>query len=101
MHIDPCSSICDWPVQFLPTESPLLEKAVARDVSVDFEGVPTRVMMAEHLCAIALQTGRPKDFARLLAFVESGALNVDAFDDVLERHRLVDAWAKFKWRYLT
>lgn len=30
-------------------------------------------MTAEHPCAIALQAGRPEDFTRLLAFVESEA----------------------------
>lgn len=60
-----------WPVQFLPAESPLLTEAVRQATAVDFEGVPTRVMTAEHLMAIALQTGRAKDFSRILAFVES------------------------------
>lgn len=92
--------IRSWPVQFLPAESPLLKEAVEQAVTVDFEGVPARVMTAEHLCAIALQTGRAKDFTRLLAFVESGVLKAEALSAVLERHQLVDAWAKFEARYL-
>jgi hypothetical protein len=57
-------------------------------------------MKAEHLCAIALQTGRSKDFTRLLTFLESGTLEAEAFDAVLVRHGLVDAWARFEERFL-
>jgi hypothetical protein len=39
--------------------------------------------------AIALQTGRPKDKARLLQFIESGTLSADRFqNNILERHAL-------------
>ena len=64
--------IGNWPVQFLPAETPLLREAVEQARTHDYEGVSTRVMSAEHLMAIALQTGRAKDFARLVAFVEAG-----------------------------
>ena len=94
-------SVCGWPVQFLPAESPLLKEAVEQAVTVDFEGVPTRVMTAEHLAAIALQTGRAKDFARLVAFVESGTLTADQLTDILARHDLADAWNRFEAKYLT
>ena len=35
-------------------------------------------MTAEHLMAIALQTGRAKDQARLIMFVEAGIADTDA-----------------------
>jgi hypothetical protein len=57
-----------WPVQFLLPNNELKREAVAEAVSTAVEGVPTRVMSAEHLAAIALQTGRAKDHIRLLQF---------------------------------
>jgi hypothetical protein len=78
----------------------LLKEAVEQAVTVDFEGVPTRVMTAEHLAAIALQTGRAKDFARLVAFVESGVLAPAKLTDILARHHLTDAWSRFETKYL-
>jgi hypothetical protein len=81
------SGVIGWPVQFLPAESPLLKEAVEQAVTVDFEGVPTRVMTAEHLAAIALQTGWAKDFTRLLAFVESGTLAADNLTEILVSHQ--------------
>ena len=65
--------VAGWPVQFLPPTGPLVEEALAKAVPVDVEGIPARVFTAEHLAAIALQTGRAKDKARLLQFIETGA----------------------------
>ncbi|MEI8341971.1 MAG: hypothetical protein WCH43_10610 [Verrucomicrobiota bacterium] len=89
-----------WPVQFLPAETPLLREAVNEAQEIDFERVPARVMTAEHLMAVALQTGRPKDFARLVAFMESKVADAARLNDILERHRLTDAWQRFEQRYL-
>ena len=93
-------NVCGWPVQFLPAESPLLREAVEQAVTVDFEGVPTHVMTAEHLTAIALQTGRGKDFSRILAFIESGRLDEAKLSAILRTHTLATAWANFETKYL-
>ncbi len=52
--------IADWPVQFLPATSPLLEEALRDAATIDVDGVPACVFTAEHLAAIALQTGARK-----------------------------------------
>src|ERR1700751_684272 len=59
------------PVQFLPAAGSLIEEGAERDVEIDVAGTPARVFTAEHVAAIALQTGRAKDKARLLQFVET------------------------------
>ena len=56
--------IAGWPVQFLPPTGPLVEEALAQVATVNVAGTPARVFTAEHLAAIALQTGRAKDKAR-------------------------------------
>src|SRR5678815_1732287 len=53
--------VAGWPVQFLPTGTPLVDEALNGAVVHDVEGTPTRVFTAEHLAAIALQLGRAKD----------------------------------------
>ena len=53
--------IADWPVQFVSPTGPPVEEALAEAVEVEVEQIKTRVFTAEHLAAIALQTGRPKD----------------------------------------
>lgn len=92
--------ITDWPVRFLPPTGPLVEEALEEAVEVDVEEIRTRVFIAEHLAAIALQTGRPKDKARLLQFIESGALSPERFENILERHALAGNWRKFEQQFL-
>ena len=92
--------IADWPVQFLPPTSPLVEEALAEAVIVNVGGAPARVFTAEHLAAVALQTGRAKDKARLLQFVESDAIDMTRFIAILTRHALLDPWGVFERTFL-
>jgi hypothetical protein len=91
----------DWPVQFLPAESALLKEAVEQAREIDFEGVAARVMTAEHLMAIALQTGCGKDYARLVTFVEFRVADEAKLQEILERHGLTAAWKRFEQNYLS
>src|ERR1019366_4447173 len=92
--------IADWPVQFLPPTGPLVEEALAEAGEADVDGVAARVFSAEHLAAIALQTGRAKDKARLLQFIEEGALDTARFQEIVRRYDLVDAWTKLERQFL-
>jgi hypothetical protein len=92
--------VAGWPVQFLPPGTPLVEEALKESVERDVEGTAVRVFTAEHLAAIALQTGRAKDKARLLQFVEAGALDAARFQAILSRHDLVDRWRQFERQFL-
>lgn len=89
-----------WPVQFLTPGHPLGEEALAEAVETEVEAVPTRVMTAEHLTAIALQLGRAKDHVRVLQFVESGVLNSGRFQSILNRHSLQGKWELFQRKFL-
>ena len=89
-----------WPVQFLPPTGPLVEEAIAGARETDVEGERTYVFSAEHLVAIALQTGRAKDKARILQFAEAGVLDQQRLNDILKRHRLLDRWERFERQFL-
>jgi hypothetical protein len=84
-----------WPVQFIPTYNPLVAEAVEQAVEIKFKGAPTRVLGAEHLVAIMLQTGREKDYARAARFLEEGVVNVGRLTDILSRYALTDKWREF------
>ena len=90
----------DWPVQFLPPRNPLEQEALAEAVETDIEGVRTWVMTAEHLVAIALDTGRAKDYARIVQFVEEDAVDADKLNRLLAQHGLGPKWERFKHKYL-
>jgi hypothetical protein len=92
--------VAGMPVQFLPPASPLVEEALAEAVEKDIEGTAVRVFTAEHLAAIALQVGRGKDKARVVQFVEEGALDMPLFETILSRHGLIDRWEQFRHQFL-
>lgn len=89
-----------WQVQFLPPGDALGEEALAQAIETKVDAVPTWVMTAEHLVALALQLGRPKDFTRILQFIEAGVLNPNKLDQVLVRHGLLAKWERFGDRFL-
>lgn len=92
--------IGSWPVQFLPPTGPLIEDAIANAVTVTFDGLTATVFTAEHLAAIALQTGRAKDKARLVQFWEEGVLDMGRFLALLQKFELSAKWARFKETFL-
>lgn len=89
----------DWPVQFLPAHSALEQEALAQAVETEVEGVRTRVLSAEHLVAIALKTGRAKDYARIVQFFDQDAVDAHKLNRILRRHELADKWEKFARKY--
>jgi hypothetical protein len=92
--------IDDWPVQFLPPANELEKEAITDALPTVIEDVATRVMSPEHLVAIALQTGRSKDYIRILQFVEHDAVDIGKLQGILERHNLTAKWDNFKRKYL-
>ena len=92
--------VAEWPVQFLVPASPLELEAVARATRAEVEETSTWVMRAEHLVAIALQTGRIKDYNRILQFLELKKPDPTRLRDILERHALIQKWQQFEGRYL-
>lgn len=78
----------NWPVQILPAYKPLIEEALRESVKVEFSGVPTRIFTPEYTCAIALDTGRTKDYFRVAMFIEQSAVNMDLLGDIVKRYGL-------------
>lgn len=95
--------IGEWPVQFLPVADALDAEALAEAVSADFgtadDPAPARVLRVEHLIAIALRVGRPKDQARVVHLLEASGLEMPRLMGVLERHGLTERWHAFAQRF--
>jgi hypothetical protein len=88
-----------WQVQFLPADDPLNNEALEQAVMKDYLGVKTWVMTAEHLMAIALRTGRSKDFIRVDQFINDKAFDEKRLQQILARHRLVEKWKSFNRKF--
>ncbi len=57
--------------------------------------VPTRVLTLEHLAAICLQTGRPKDRERVRLIREEATLDLSKLATILKKHGLHGKWAEW------
>jgi hypothetical protein len=89
-----------WPVQFIPAFNDLTREALEQAETVDFEGIPLRVVRADYLAVIALSVGRAKDFARVLALLESHAVTRGEIAALAHRHRLSEEYGRFERRFL-
>ncbi len=89
-----------WPVQFVPIFDALTREALEQAETVDFEGVPLRVVKAVHLAVIALSVGRAKDLARVLALLESESVTPREIGSLAEKHGLGEVWKGFAARFL-
>lgn len=90
-----CVLIEGVPVQFLPAYNVLLEEALAEARETFYELTPTRVLRAEHLVAIAVQTGREKDRQRVRLLTEQASMDHKYLSDVLARHGLEARWRQW------
>ena len=77
-----------------------MRKPSRKPFQTDADGVPVRVMTAEHLTAIALKVGRPKDKIRVAQFMESGILDKEKLLAILGQHGLLAKWKQFNDKYL-
>jgi hypothetical protein len=78
----------EWAVQILPDANDLVREAIANATETEFDGIPTHVFSAEHLCAVALQTSRTKDYLRVVMFLEAKAVDRMSLELMLKRHGL-------------
>jgi hypothetical protein len=85
-----------WDVQFLPTFDDLTDEAVQTAVYFDVDGEQVRVMSGEYLVAIALKTGRSKDFARVKMFLDEGKVNKESVEQLVKKFGLEAQWQKYQ-----
>jgi hypothetical protein len=74
------------PVQFLPAHNALAEEAVVTARTLDYEGVPVRVVDPEHLAALAFQAGGPKRRERAWQLLETGGVDRKRLRILLAAH---------------
>ena len=66
-----------WPVQILPAHTPLIQGAKTQAVGRTFDGQGRKRELSMRCCAIALQTGSPKDNLRIHRLIKSGDVQSD------------------------
>lgn len=98
-EVDPdqkeCINIEGVPVQFLPVYNELLRDAMRNAKGFDYEGVPTKVLSAEHLAAICVDTNRMKDKLRVEMFLRSPKFDKERFGVILSQNKLEGRFASW------
>ncbi len=87
-HARECVNVAGTPVQFLPAYNVLLQEALSHARSFQYDGVDTKVLPAEYLAAISVQTGRMKDRIRVFSFLEMDGFDRVVFDGLISRFNL-------------
>lgn len=87
------------PVQFIPTYNDLVSDAVSNAVEQRYGNTVTRVLSAEYLIAIMLQTYRAKDKDRLVKFMDEADISMTVLNSILEKHHLTDTFERFRREY--
>lgn len=91
--------IGDWPVQLLPPGNSLYEEAILAAKGLDFGGQSGKVMLPHHLAAIAIETGRSKDYQRVSEFLRQRSVEVESITELVTRFGLTQNWNKFLTRF--
>lgn len=90
-----CVVIEGVPVQFLPAYDSLLEEALREAQEMAYQATPTRVLRIEHLLAICVQTGRPKDRERVRILRDQAKLDQAFLAGIIRRHNLEGKWKEW------
>jgi hypothetical protein len=87
------------PVQFIPAYNELVEDAVRYSSEKKYGEVQTKVLSAEYLMAIMLQTYRPKDKERLIRFMDQATFSEELLESILLKFDLKDIYIRFMREY--
>lgn len=90
----------DWLVDMLPTKEGLLDEAVLKSNTFEVKDVNVNVIAPEYLIAIALETGRKQDYAKIEKILQQGEINKDKLTRILKKYNLLKKWRAYEQAYI-
>lgn len=87
------------PVQFIPVYNELVKESVENAREIKYKGTNTKVLRAEHLISIMLQTFRPKDKERIIRLLDESKIDENYLKRILKRFKLDEKFESFKKVY--
>ena len=88
-----------FPVQFIPAYNDLVREAVENAATLKYRDVEAKVVTAEYLAAISLQTGRAKDRERVIRLLDEAVIDRTVLGRILESFGLADKFKKFESQF--
>lgn len=83
------------PVQLIPVYNELVKEAVENAKIVKYKNVKTKIIRAEHLIAIMIQTSRPKDKERIIKLMDEAKIDRKYLNKILVGHKLSERFKHF------
>jgi len=82
--------IAGLPVQFLPAHNELADEAIGTAATLEYEGIPVRVVRPEYLVALYLEPSArtPKRRERAAALIEAAATDRGLVEQLIQRFGL-------------
>lgn len=87
------------PVQIVPAIDALDTEAIEQSIEIEIYQVKTRIVSLEHLIAMKLSAGRPKDFAHLTLLLDHVQPSQGVFQSILKRFTLTDKWEDYRRKF--
>jgi hypothetical protein len=88
-----------FPVQFIPAYNDLVHEAVENASTLQYRDVEARVVTAEYLAAIALQTGRAKDRERVIRLLDEADIDRTVLNRILDSFGLTERLTKLEQQF--
>ena len=87
------------PVQIVPAIDALDAEAIEQSSEIKMYQIKTRIVSLEHLVAMKLSAGRPKDFAHLTLLLDHVQPSPETFQSILKRFSLTEKWEDYRRKF--
>ncbi len=87
------------PVQFIPVYNELVKEAVENSADKRYGKTKTRILKAEYLIAIMLQTFRSKDREKIIKILDETEIDIDYLTKILQKYNLKEKFDRFMRLY--
>lgn len=85
-----------WLVDFLPTREGLINEAVLNCNMFEVDKIKVKVIKPEYLIAIAFETGRKQDYAKIERILQQGEINKRGLIRILKKFNLHEKWEAYE-----
>lgn len=89
-----------WLVDFLPTKEGLIDEAVLKCSAFEVDKIKVNVIKPEYLIAIALETGRKQDYAKIEKMLQQNGINKRKLVRILKKFNLYGKWEVYEQTYI-
>ena len=83
------------PVQFIPVYNKLIKEAVKNAIEYRYKKTNTKIIRAEYLIAIMLQTFRAKDKERIIKLLDEAKIKIKYLKEILQNYSLNEKFERF------